>query len=117
MTHPTTPNLHASPKDTTCENEDAPVVMSAAELELARIRSRLERHFPNEPYLADSLLAGTLKMTPKTLANNRSLKPAKYPTPIKLAESRAGVHPREEFIDWLAHEELAAKARIVHRCR
>lgn len=117
MTHPTAPNLQASPTDTTCENEDAPVVMSAAELELARIRSRLERHLPYEPYLTDALLARTLKKTLKTLANHRSLKPARYPTPIKLGDGKEGLHTREDFIDWLAHEELAAKACIVHRCR
>lgn len=116
MPHHTAPNPNAPPPETTGETDDAPV-MSAAEIAFADIRARLDRHFPNEPYLPDSLLAGILGKTQKTLANLRSLKPARYPTPIKLAESRAGVHPREEFIDWLAHEELAAKARIVHRCR
>ena len=116
MTHPIAPNPKAPPTDSTGETADAPM-LSATERALADIRSRLERHFPDEPYLPDSLLAGILGKTKKTLANLRSLNPARYPTPIKLAESRAGVHTREEFIDWLAHEELAARARIVHRCR
>ena len=116
MTNHTAPNRKASPTDAAGETEDAPV-MSATELALTQIRARLDLHFPDEPYLPDSLLAGTLKMTQKTLANHRSLKPTRYPTPIKLGEGRTGMHSRAEFIDWLAREELAAKARIVHRCR
>ena len=116
MTHHNAPNPKASPTDATGETEDAPV-MSATELALAEIRSRLEPYFPTDPYLPDSLLAQTLKWTLKTLANNRSLKPARYPTPIRVDKGRAGVHPRAELIDWLAREELAAKARSVPRCR
>lgn len=116
MTNPTAPNPEASPTDATGETEGAPV-MSAAELELAQIRARLDRHFPDVPYLPDALLAATLKKTLKTVANIRSAKPDRYPTPIKLGDSKEGLHTREDFIDWFAREELAAKARIVHRCR
>ena len=45
------------------------------------------------------------------------MEPDKYPAPLKLGGARTGMHPRAEFIDWLAREEQAAKARIVHRCR
>ena len=96
MTDHTATNPTASPTDAAGATEGAPV-MSATELAFAQIRARLDRHFPDEPYLPDSLLAGTLKMTQKTLANNRSLKPARYPTPIKLAENRAGLHPSVVF--------------------
>ena len=116
MTKSTAPNPKASPTDATGETEDAPV-MSATELAFAQIRARLDRHFPDEPYLPDATLAETLGMTQKTLANRRSLAPDKYPSPLKLGGARTGMHPRAEFIDRLAHEELAAKARIVHRCR
>ena len=116
MTHPTAPNLKASPTDAAGDTEAAPG-MSAAELGFAQIRARLDRHFPDEPYLPDALLAETLKKSPKTLANIRSAKPDRYPTPLKLGDSKEGMHTREDFIDWLAREELDAKARIVHRCR
>lgn len=116
MTHSTAPNPKDSPTDATGETEDAPE-MSTAEISFADIRARLDRHFPDEPYLPDAKLAETLGMTQKTLANRRSLEPDKYPSPLKLGGARTGVHPRAEFIDWLAREELAAKARIVHRCR
>ena len=91
--------------------------MSATELAFAQIRARLDRHFPDEPYLPDSLLAKTLKKSLKTLANIRSAKPNRYPIPLKLGDSKEGVHTREDLIDWFAREELEAKARIVHRCR
>ena len=116
MTHPTAPNLKASPTDAAGDTEAAPG-MSAAELGFAQIRARLDRHFPDEPYLPDAKLAETLGMTQKTLANCRSMEPDKYPAPLKLGGARTGMHPRAEFIDWLAREEQAAKARIVHRCR
>lgn len=116
MTHHSAPNPKAPPPATTGGTEDAPV-MSAAEIAFADIRARLDRHFPDEPYLPDAKLAETLGMTQKTLANRRSMDPEKYPSPLKLGGARTGVHPRAEFIDWLAREELAAKARIVHRCR
>ena len=116
MTNPTAPNPKASPTDAAGDTEAAPV-MSAAELAFEQIRARLEPHFPDEPYLPDAMLAETLGMTQKTLANRRSAQPDKYPSPLKLGGARTGMHPRAEFIDWLAREEVAAKARIVHRCR
>lgn len=116
MTHLTAPNPTVPPTDTVGETEDAPVT-SASELAFAQIRARLDRHFPDEPYLPDAKLAETLGMTQKTLANRRSMEPDRYPSPLKLGGARTGMHPRAEFIDWLAREELAAKARIVHRCR
>ena len=116
MTHHKTPNPMETPTDTSGEAESAPV-MSAADIAFAQIRARLDRHFPDDPYLPDSLLAGTLGMTQKTLANRRSLEPDKYPSPLKLGGGRTGMHPRGEFIDWLARAELKAKVHIVHRCR
>ena len=116
MTHPNAPNPKVPPTDATPETEAAPA-MSAADRAFASIRAGLDKYFPDEPYLTDATLAETLGMTQKTLANRRSKDPAKYPTPLKLGGARTGVHPRAEFIDWLAREELAAKARIVHRCR
>jgi len=116
MNHHNAPNPKALPTDASGETEAAPV-MSAADIAVAQIRARLDRHFPDEPYLPDAKLAETLGMTQKTLANRRSLEPDKYPAPLKLGGARTGMHPRAEFIDWLAREELAAKARIVHRCR
>ncbi len=91
--------------------------MSAADRAFASIRAGLDKYFPNEPYLTDATLSETLGMTQMTLANRRSMDPAKYPTPLKLGGARTGVHPRAKFIDWLAREELAAKAGIAHRCR
>jgi hypothetical protein len=90
---------------------------SPADRELAATVARLEAFIPNEPYVPDSALAKWLRMSQKTLANRRSLDPAKYPCPLKLGGARTGVHPRGEFITWIAREELAAKARVVHRCR
>jgi len=109
MTHHNAPNRKALPTDASGETEVAPV-MSAADTAFAQIRARLDRHFPADPYLPDSLLAGTLGMTQKTLANRRSLEPDKYPSPLKLGGGRTGMHPRGEFIDWLARAELKAKA-------
>jgi len=116
MTHLNAPNPKDLLTDASGETEAAPV-MSAADTAFAQIRARLDRHFPDEPYLPDAKLAETLGMTQKTLANRRSMEPDKYPSPLKLGGARTGMHPRAEFIDWLAREELAAKARIVHRCR
>lgn len=116
MTHHTAPNPKASPTDAAGETEDAPV-MSTTEIALASIRARLDRHFPDAPYLSDALLARTLGMTRRTLPNHRSLDPGRYPRPLKVCGGRTGAHPRAEFIDWLARAELAAKARIVHRSR
>jgi len=116
MTHDTAPTPKVPPTDATGAPEGAPA-MSAADRAFASIRAGLDKYFPNEPYLTDATLSETLGMTQMTLANRRSMDPAKYPTPLKLGGARTGVHPRAKFIDWLAREELAAKARIAHRCR
>lgn len=91
-------------------------VTTLLEQTVAEIRTRLDAQFPKGPYLADSYLAETLHMAPKTLANRRAAKPGRYPTPLHLGGARAAVHERFELIDWLAREELLARATTVHRC-
>jgi len=90
---------------------------SSVERTLEQIRSRLDSQFPAGPYLADSYLAATLNMTSKTLANRRAAKPGTFPKPMHLGGARTAVHERFELIDWLAREELRARATTVHRCR
>ena len=116
MTNHTAMKPKASLTHAARETEDAPE-MSATELAFAHSRARLDQHFPDEPCLPDSLLAGTLGMTQNPLANRCSLEPARCPGPIELGVGRTGMHPRGAFIDWLARAEQAAKAHIVHRCR
>lgn len=51
------------------------------------------------------------------MTHHNAPNPKAYPSPLKLGGGRTGMHPRGEFIDWLARAELKAKAHIVHRCR
>lgn len=116
MPNQTAPNQPALPKDIAGNAAEA-LETSPADPEFAATVARLQAFIPNEPYVPDSALAKWLRMSQKTLANRRALDPAKYPHPLKLGGARTGVHPRGEFITWIAREELAAKARVVHRCR
>ncbi len=90
--------------------------ISLMEQTFEAIRDRLDSQFPKDPYLADAYLAATLHMAPKTLANRRAAKPDRYPAPLHIGGARVAVHERSELIDWLAREELRARAKTVHRC-
>jgi hypothetical protein len=90
--------------------------ISPADIAFAAIRDRLDPFFPNDPYLPDATLAKTIGISQKTLANRRSENPEKYRHPLNWTGARAGMHPRVEFIDWLARQALFEKARVVHRC-
>lgn len=83
---------------------------------LETIRNRLDAQLPKSVYLADSYLAAMLNMSLKTLANRRAAKPDRYPRPLHLGGARTGVHERTDLVDWLAREELRARASGVHRC-
>jgi predicted DNA-binding transcriptional regulator AlpA len=78
---------------------------------------RLDRDLPRGPYLSDKKFAEILGVAMKTLANNRSVKPERYPKPLKLCDCREGKHVRSEIIEWLAREEFKARTQIIHRCQ
>ncbi len=81
------------------------------------IRARLNEDLPPGPYLSDKAFAKLLGASTKTLCNQRATKPLRYPMPLKIGDCREGKHVRAEILDWLAHEEVEARTRIVHRCR
>lgn len=81
------------------------------------IRTRLNEDLPPGPYLSDKTFAKLLGVSTKTLCNQRSMKPLRYPMPLKIGDCREGKHVRAEILDWLAREEVEARTRIVHRCR
>lgn len=81
------------------------------------IYSRLEGKLPQGPYLSDKALAKILGVSSKTLCNLRSVKPLRYPRPIRIGDCRERKHVRAEILRWLAHEETEARTQTVHRCR
>jgi hypothetical protein len=83
---------------------------------LERICMRLDRELPAGPYLTDKSFASLLGITSKRLGNRRCEKPGCYPTPLELGGCRGKQHVRSELINWLALEEVKARAQIVHRC-
>ena len=90
---------------------------TCADSALEKIRQRLDRALPNDPYLTDEQVANVLRLETKTLVNNRHAKPLRYLQPLKLFDLKTNVHPRDQVIEWLAREELNARARTIHRCR
>lgn len=78
---------------------------------------RLERDLPRGPYLSDKEFSEILGIAMKTLANNRSVKPERYPKPLKLGDCREGKHVRSDIIEWLAREEFKARTQVIHRCQ
>jgi predicted DNA-binding transcriptional regulator AlpA len=81
------------------------------------IYSRLEGELPPGPYLSDKAFAKILGVSSKTLCNLRSVKPLRYPRPIRIGDCRERKHVRAEILHWLAHEETEARTLTVHRCR
>ena len=81
------------------------------------IHRRLEGELPPGPYLSDKAFAKILGVSSKTLCNLRSIKPLRYPRPIRIGDCRERKHVRAEILSWLAHEETEAQTRTVHRCR
>ena len=81
------------------------------------IYSRLESELPQGPYLSDKAFAKILGVSSKTLCNLRSVKPLRYPQPIRIGDCRERKHVRAEVLSWLAHEETDARTRTVHRCQ
>lgn len=79
------------------------------------ICARLDQDLPRGAYISDKEFAKILGITLKTLANNRSVKPKRYPMPLKLGDCREGKHVRSDVVNWLAVEEFRARTQIVHR--
>ena len=93
----------------------APAPLSGVQL-YDSIYARLDKDLPTGPYIADSVFAGLMGLSRKTLRNRRTLADHGYPIPLKIANCRDGKHVRAEIVDWMAKQELAARTTIVHRC-
>lgn len=81
------------------------------------ICARLDEDLPRGVYISNKEFAKLLGIAMKTLANLRSAKPLRYPTPMKLGGGRDGKHVRSDIVHWLAVEEFRARTQIVHRCQ
>ena len=81
-------------------------------------RTRIDRSLPEGTYMAEDVFAAMIKVDRKTLKNDRAPSgPGRYPIAIRHGGSRWVAYMRHDVVDWLAHEEMLARTRRIHRCR
>ena len=83
---------------------------------LDSICNRLEGELPQGAYLSDKAFAKILGVSSKTLCNLRSVKPLRYPRPIRIGVCRERKHVRAEILSWLTYEDAEARTQTIHRC-
>lgn len=84
--------------------------------EIDAISARLRSELGLGPYADDTEVAKLLRVSRKTLQNDRSAKRPRYPLSIRFGGSRVPRYPRGDVIAWMALEEFLSRRRRIHRC-
>ena len=102
-------------------NPDAGLLLSIdlddADLaEIDAISGRLRSELDLAPYADEAEIAKLLRVSRKTLQNDRCTKRPRYPLSIRFGGSRVPRYPRGDVIAWMALEEFLGRRRRIHRC-
>ena len=85
---------------------------------LESARARIDGDLPKGTHVMEPVFAEMIKVDRKTLKNDRTPSGlGRYPLAIRYGGSRLVSYLRHDVVDWLAHEEMLARMRRIHRCR
>ena len=84
--------------------------------EIDAISTRLRSELELGPYADEAEIAKLLRVSRKTLQNDRSTKRPRYPLSIRFGGSRVPRYPRGDVIAWMALEEFLSRRRRIYRC-